>query len=174
MTWPHKCKQGLGQTLLVGFATLVCKNRMSKHLLPCKAATLVSQEQSCSHNVHQMVGKTLQFNSTFYLQDAVIQLLYFTHNEMENRWFFLPVGHENNWFRTVISNGRTVEVCKPPQKLGVYSSRRMTPCCSCSTHPFPPNILCCPLLQRILGYGNLWSPLYWCNSHWLHWETYRE
>lgn len=83
--------QGLGQMLVASYAAFLWKNGANKHLLPCKECNSRFLGAKLSLNVHQLVGKALQFNSTFYLQDSakiiIVALLSLVehNNEMESR-----------------------------------------------------------------------------------------
>lgn len=83
--------QGLGQMLVASYAPFLWKNGANKHLLPCKECNSRFLGAKLPLNVHQLVGKALQFNSTFYLQDSakiiIVALLSLVqhNNEMESR-----------------------------------------------------------------------------------------
>lgn len=95
---------------------------------------------------------------------------------------FLPVGYENNWFKTIIFNSRTVEVRKLPRSWEhIPMERWLSAAHSYSTYSCSPNILCWPQLQRRFEDMGLWESLVWIdmtnlislwfNSCWIHWET---
>lgn len=96
--------------------------------------------------------------------------------------FFLPVGHENNWFRTVIFNSRTVEVLKLPRSWEhIPVERWLSAAHSYSTCSCSSNILRWPKSQSRFEDMRLWESLVWSdttnltslrfNSCWIHQET---
>lgn len=93
MTQPHQSCRAWGKCCWPAMLHFFGKMEPINTHCPAKIATCFLGAE-LPLNVHQLVGKALQFNSTFYLQESakiiIVPLLSLVehNNEMENRWFF--------------------------------------------------------------------------------------